>query len=70
MLGKEALVVLSNSSQLMAAKMEESILHVQVWFNGLIKIAVARSYSHMICGYRLPNTLQNRDPDWESDLGL
>ena len=41
-LGKEALVVLANLSQLMAAKMDEPILHVCVWINVWITIAVAR----------------------------
>ena len=49
MLGMEALVILANLSQLMAAKMDEPILHVQVWINGQFEIAVARSYSRMIC---------------------
>ena len=49
MLGREALVILENLSQLMAAKMDEPISHVQVWINGQFEIAVARSYSRMIC---------------------
>ena len=33
MLGKEALVVLANSIQLVAAKMDEPILHMKGWIN-------------------------------------
>ena len=44
LLGKEAHIVLANLSQLMAEKMEEPILHMCSWFNGLIVITVARSY--------------------------
>ena len=36
MLGKEALVVLANMSQIMAEKMEEQISHVQGWANSRI----------------------------------
>ena len=57
LLGKEDHVVLTNLSQLMAEKMEEPILHMCSWFNGLIVIAVARSYSLMIREYRLTRTL-------------
>ena len=57
LLGKEAHIVLANLSQLMAEKMEEPILHMCSWFNGLIVIAVAQSYSLMIRGYRLTRTL-------------
>ena len=49
-IGREALVVLEILSRLMVAKMDEPILHVQCWINGRIEIAVARSYSLMICG--------------------
>ena len=42
MLGREALVILANLSQLMAEKMDEPILHVQGWISGQIKIIVAR----------------------------
>ena len=43
MLGKEALIVLTNLSRLMASKMEKPILHVTDWINGRIEIAVAIS---------------------------
>ena len=50
MLGREALVVLANLNQIMAAKMDEPILHVWGWINGGISISFVISYSHMICG--------------------
>ena len=40
MTGREELVVLANLSQLMAAKMNETILHMQGCINGQITIAV------------------------------
>ena len=70
MLGREAQVILTNLSPLMAAKMEEPISHMRGWVNGQIAIAVARSYSHMIRGARLPSLLRNREPDWGSGSGL
>ena len=48
MLGKEALVIVGNLSQLMADKMDESISHMFDWINGQIKIVVASSYSLII----------------------
>ena len=42
MLGKEDPVAIANLSQLMAAKMEEPILHVHVWINGWTEIVVTR----------------------------
>ena len=70
MLGREALDVLENLSQLMAAEMDEPISHVRVWINGRIEIAVARSYSQIIHGYRLPNPLRDQYPKWDPELGL
>ena len=70
MLGREALVVLTNLIQLMAAKMDEPISHVHGWINGRIPILVARSYSQMIRGDRLPSPLRDREPDWEPSQGL
>ena len=58
MLGGESLVVLVNLSPIGAVKMDEPILHVQVWINFWVTIAVARSYSRMICGAQLPSTLR------------
>ena len=60
MLGKEALVVLTNLSRLMVEKLEEPISHVRGWVNGRIAVAVARSYSRMIHGDRLPSPLRGR----------
>ena len=42
MLRREALAVTLQLSQIMAAKMDEPIFHVQVGISGKIKIAVAR----------------------------
>ena len=70
MLGKESLVVLVNLSQLMAAKMKESISHVHDWINDRIAITVAIMYSCMIRGACLHSPLWDRDPVWESDFGL
>ena len=63
MLGKEALVVLMNLSQLMTEKMDEPILHVQIWINGQVAIAVSRLYSCMIRGARLLSDMRDQDPD-------
>ena len=41
-MGKELLVVLATLIQLMAAKIDEPILHVKGWVNGQIEIMVAR----------------------------
>ena len=70
MLGKEDLVVLANLSWIMAVKMEAPTLHMRVWINIRISISVARFYSCMIRGSRLPSTLRGRDTDWESGSGL
>ena len=51
-------------------KPKEPISHVRGWFNVQIRIAVVRSYYHMICGYCLPIPLQEQDPDLDSVLGL
>ena len=67
---KEALVVLANFSQPMAAKMEEPISHMQGWVNIWITIAVKISYSRMIRGAFLLSPLWGRETDWESGLGL
>ena len=70
MLGKDAQVVLTTLSQLMAPKTEEQILHVKSWVNGQIAIAVARLYSPMLRRARVPIPLQTQEPDWESVSGL
>ena len=57
---KEALIVLTNLSQLMAVKIEEPISHICVWVKGRIPIAVARSHSRIICGASLPSPLRER----------
>ena len=72
MLGMEALFVLYQLSRFMAEKREELLLQVRGWLNGRIAIAVARSYSQIIHGARLPSPLQEREPDWDlySGIGL
>ena len=70
MLGRESLVVLVNLSQLMAGKTDEPILHVWGWVNYRMAIVVGISYSQMICGYRFPDTLKDRDLDWDPESGL
>ena len=50
--------------------MEEPILKIRVWVNGQISMAVARSYSQMIHGARVPSPLQTQQTDWELTLGL
>ena len=68
-LGREALVVLSNLIQLMAEKIDEPILHVQFWIKGRIAISVVRSYSRIIHGLQLPIPLWYWDPNWDLALG-
>ena len=60
MLWKDALDAIMYLRQLMAEKLKEPISDIRGWVNGQIVIAVARSYSHMICGARLPSPLR----DW------
>ena len=48
MLGKEALVVLTNLSRLIATNLEEPLSQVRGWVNGRIAIAVVRSHYRMI----------------------
>ena len=68
-LGREALVVLSNLIQLMAEKIDEPILHVNFWIKGRIAISVVRSYSRIIHGLQLPIPLWYWDPNWDLALG-
>ena len=63
-LRKEALVVLSGFSRLMAEKHEEPMSQVQGWINGRIAIVVTRLYYSMIHGARLPSPLREQEPDW------
>ena len=70
MIGKEAPVVLMNLILLMAEKLEEPISHIRGYFNGHIITTVVSSYSRMICGDCLPRPLRDRDPDWDSELGI
>ena len=48
MLGREALIMISQLSPVMEEKREEPLLKVWGWVNGSIAIAVARSYSQTI----------------------
>ena len=70
MIGKEALVLLTSLSQLMAEKMDKSISHASGWINGRIKIAATRSYSHRIHIFCLPSPLWDWDLDWDPGLGI
>ena len=63
MLGKESQIVLATLSQLMAAKMEEPILHINGWVNGRIVIAIARLYYWMLHVDQVPSPLQTLEPD-------
>ena len=69
-MGNRALVVLTILSRVMAAKMDKPILHVTGWVNFRIKIAVARSHSRVMHGYRAPSTFQTWEPEWASGSGL
>ena len=55
MIGKEAQVLLNQSSGLMTEKLEEPISHMRGWVNGKIVIAVTRSHSRTLCGSHLPS---------------
>ena len=70
MMGKEALVILATLSRLMAAKLDEPILHVTGWVNNQIAITVARSYSRVLRGARAPSPLRTQEPQWVSGSGL
>ena len=65
MLGKEVLIIITNLSRLMAAKLEELISHVRSWVNGQLTILFMRSYYHMFFGYCLPSPLQDQELDWD-----
>ena len=62
MLGKEALVILTNLTRLMAAKLDKSFSHVRGWVNAQIAIMVTKSYYCMIHRAFPPSTLQYREP--------
>ena len=70
MLGRGALVVLSQLSRFTAEKREEPLLQVREWVNGRITITVASSYSRMIRGARLPSPLWEREPGWDLEFGI
>ena len=67
MLGRESIFVLSQLSQVMAQKREETLLQVQGCVNRHITIIIARSYSQMIRGARLPSPLREQEPDWDPE---
>ena len=66
-LRKAALAILTNLSRRMADKHEEHISQVRGWFNGRIKITIARLLSSMIRRDSLPSNLWEQEMD--SDLG-
>ena len=70
MLGKEALVALTNLSLLVEVKMEKPIMHVQGSVNSQIVIAVSKYYHRMIHIACPPSLLWYRDTYWESGSGL
>ena len=70
MLGRETLAILRNVSQLMAAKIDELILHMRGYIDIWIAIAVTRSYLWMTRGDKLPSPLDSREPDWDPESGL
>ena len=70
MIGNELQVILANLSRIVAAKMDEPILHVKFWVNCQISIAVARLYSRVLRRYQVPSPVRTRYPDWELSLGL
>ena len=70
MLGRKSLVILSNLSGLMAEKMDEPTLHMQGLIISYIAIAVAKSYSRVICEVLITSPLQDRDQEWHMEWGL
>ena len=70
MLGKEALVVLANLSQLIAPKIKEPFSQVYGWVNVQIIIIAVRLYSHMIHGYCFPSPLRYQELYWDPLSGL
>ena len=54
----------------MADKRDKPPLQVQGWVNDRITITVARSYSQMIRGARLPSPLQEQEPYWDLESGI
>ena len=70
MLGREALVILSQLSQFMADKSEEPLLQVRGWLNRRIAIAIVSSYSWMFRGDRLPSPLREQETGWDPELGV
>ena len=70
MLGREALVILSKLSRLMAVKRAKPLSQLWGWVNVRIAIAVVRSYSRMIRGARLPSPLWEREPYWDPESGI
>ena len=63
-------MILTNLSQLMTAKLNEPILHIQDWIEGWIRIAVARSDLRMIRVALIISTLQDWQLDWDPASGL
>ena len=72
MLGREALAVISQLSQVPEKKREEHFSQLLGWVNRRIVISLERSYSRMIHKAQLPNPLREGEPglDTESGIGL
>ena len=60
MMGKEAQFVLTTLSRIMAAKMNEPILHVKSWVNSRIETMFIRWYPQVLYGDQVPSTLLTR----------
>ena len=69
-LGKEALVVLTNLSRPMVTKMEEPLSHAHGWVNIRIEIVVMILYSCMILVACIYSPMEDREPDQRSGSGL
>ena len=70
MLGREALIVLSQLHWVIAEKRAEPLSQVRGWVNRWMKITVMRSYSQMIRGSRLPSPLREQESDWDTESGI
>ena len=72
MMVNEYQVIFTTLSRLVAIKMDEPIFHIKGWLNVRTVIAVARSYSYVLCGACVLSLLRTQYLDWGlvSGLGL
>ena len=68
MLGREALIMISQLSRVMAEKREGNLSKLGRWVNRHIAIAVERSYSQIIRGAWLPSPLWDQEPGRDLEL--